>query len=883
MKTHRLFRILLRLLPFDFRLDYGDDIEQVFGDQRREARGRAARTRVWVRTAAGLARVGPREHLAQLRQDTAYAWRDMRHHPGFVAAVVLTLAVGIGINTAIFSVVHAALLRPLPYAQPDELVALWNHWTGSPTAPLSDPEYLDYSERSRTLSIAAATGAFVNLAGGTGDPDRVPAAYVTTNALEVLGVRPAFGRGFRAEEETRGHGEVAILTDGLWRSRFAADPHIAGRALIVDGAPHEILGVLSARTRLPLEFGTDMRVQIILPLPLDRMAPRDRRGGHYLQAFARLEPGASLRTAAAEMNTIVARLAREYPDQHDQGDFGILLRPLRQDRVGESKPVLLILAAAVGLVLLLACANVATLMLVRGESRRQELAVRMALGAGRLRMIRQLLTEACLLSLPGAAVGLLVARWCQAAVVSLAAGSALMPPAQEVTLSMPVLLFTAGLGLMTGVLFGVLPAVQLSRAAPGMMMKQGGAAGVGRVRTGVRRALVVVQVMMATVLLVGAGLLLKSFARVLSVPSGFNPEHVLTLRVSLPATRYPGLPEVSGFYARLLERVSAMPGVAGAGAATGLPLAVASGDWGFDIEGRPRVNGRRPGRAEWYVVTPGYFEALQIRLVRGRFPAASDDERAPAAVFINESAALRLFPGQDPIGRRVRLSNTTGPMQPWRTIAGIIGDVHQLSLERPAATEIYIPYRQFLHFSAGVQARAMVLVLRTATAPASIVPAVRAALRELDAGVAAADVRAMDTVVAESITDRRLSMLLIGAFALLAIVLAAIGMYGVMAHWVLQRTREMGLRIAVGAPQSSVRALVVGQGLRLAGTGLALGLGAALVLAGSIAPLLFEVSPRDAGVLAAVALALVAVAVLATWLPARRATRVDPVVALRAE
>ena len=880
MIGQRLFRALLRVLPFDFRADYGRDLEQTFHAQRRETRGAAGQARVWAGTIAALVSIGPREHLVQLRQDVVYALRGMRRNPGFVVVAGLTLALGTGVNAAIFSIVHGVLLKPLPYAEPAGLVTVANRWDGTAVARLSDPEYLDYAEQSRTLDIAAMARSWVTVTGGAGEPQRLEAVYVSANTFRVLGRQPALGRGFLPEDERAGSVPV-ILSHALWRERFGGDPALIGRSINVLGTPRTVVGVLPPDLVLPVNLVSSAEAAVILPLRLDRAASRHQRGAHYLTGIARLKPGATLASASAEMDGIIARLAAQYPDEHDQGNFGVTVEPIRESFLGDSRPVLALLVGAVGLVLLLACANVANLMMARGEARRRELSVRAALGASRFRMARQLVTEALLLSLAATAAGLLIARWMLAGIV--AAGPSALPRLSEVSLDATVLLFAAGLALFTTLLFGMLPAWQLSRTQAGEALKDGSRGGSAGARSHIRRGLVICQVALAVVLLVGAGLLLKSFARLLSVPSGVDPEGVLTAQISAPPARYPGLSEVVSFYSRLLERLSALPGVEVAGASTGLPLAVMSGDWGFDIEGRGRVNERRPGAADWYVVTPGYFEALRVRVVAGRAPQPSDTSTSPSVIFINEAAARTIFPGQDPIGKRVQLSQSRGFEQPWRTIAGVVADVRQRGLDQPARTEMYIPYTQFMHFVPNQQARSMTVVLRSGLPPEQLVSAVRGELRQIDPEIPVADARPMTDVMARSVASRRLNVLIIGAFALLAIVLAAVGVYGVMAYDVLQRTREIGIRVALGASRSSVLSLVLLQGMRLVLIGAVLGLAVAALLSGSVAGLLFEVAPRDVAVFASVALLLTAAGALASYIPAWRATRVDPLSALRTD
>jgi putative ABC transport system permease protein len=804
----------------------------------------------------------------------------MRRNASFTLIAVLTLGLGMGANTAIFSVVQAVLLRPLPYNDPDRLVAVWNRWDGSPATALSNPEYLDYAEQSRTLIMAAASGGAVNVSGGTGDPERVAVAVLSVNALDVLGTPPALGRGFRPEDAYQGAAPVAILSDGFWRRRFGADPAIVDRAISINGVSTQVVGVIRPGVVMPNEIRSMTRAELYVPAVFNPAAPRDRRGGHFLQAFARLRPGTSRDSASAEMDAILQPLKQRYPDEHDQGNFGIVVRPLREDLLGDSRPVLVVLTGAVVLMLLLACANVANLILARGAARRREIAVRAALGASRFRMLRQLLTESALLSLAGGAAGLVIALWAQKALIALGAGA--LPRLDQVSLDATVLCFATVLALGTTIVFGLLPALHIARPERSPSLNDGDRGGVAA-RARLRRVLVVCQVSAAVVLMVAAGLLIKSFVRLTSVPGGFDAENLLTMRVSLPASRYPGLVDITGYFSRLVNEAAVLPGVRSAGAGSGLPLAAPSGDWSFDIEGRPRIGTRYPGAADWYVVTPGYFETLGVPLERGRLPAAADGPTAASVVFINETTARTLFANEDPMGRRIRFSRGSGSEQPWRTIVGIVGDVRFRGLETPPRPEVFIPYQQFLHYSAGGQARAMTVVMKVDGSPTSLVPAVRSVLRGLDPEVPPASVTDMASVVSESVSDRKLNVVLIGSFGVLALSLALTGLYGVMAYSVAQRTRELGVRMALGATRRSVLSMVMAEGLGLVLAGAAIGLAAAMLLTTRLAPMLYDVESRDLSVLAAAAGLLVAVALIASAIPARRATRVDPVLALRAE
>ena len=879
MSPERPIRWLLRLLPFDLRADHGREMEQAFRAEHREARahGTGHVLAVWWRALTDIGRTAPREHAAQLGQDAGYALRMMRRNPGFTAVAVVTLALGIGVNSAVFSLVHAVLLRPLPYGNPERLVALSNRWDGNAAAGLSDPELMDYQDRSRTLQIAASAFAPVNL-GAVGEPERIPGAAVTTNLLPVLGVAPALGRNFLPDEEREGNDHVAILSHGLWVRRFDASPAVVGRTVHVNGEAYEIIGVTPPSLLLPSDF-MGGAAEMLVPLTLDRAAARNRRGGHYLQSVARPAPGVSLEAARAEMGLVVSGLIEEYPDQHKQGHFGVSLVPLRTALLGPARPVLAVLLGAVSLVLLLACANLASLLLARGEARRRELAVRASLGADRFRLVRQLLTETCVLGLVGGAAGLAVAWLAMKAVLALDPAS--LPRAQEAALSWPVLAFTIVVSLGAGIVFGLLPATQISRVGLDEVLREAGRSSVGG-RGSLRRALVAAQVAIAVVLLVGAGLLVKSFARLQSTPSGFEPAGVLTFRTTAPPARYRERADVSTFYGQLLAQVRAVPGVRVAGASTGLPLSVNSGDWSFDIDGRDPDPGNRP-RADWFVVTPGYFEALGIRLVSGRLPAEQDDDHGLPVLFLNESAARTLFPGEDPVGRRTRLSRTTGDEQPWRTITGVVADVRQRGLERPPRPEMYIPLPQFRHYMARAQAWNMTVVVKASVPPLSLAAPMRAALQRVDPEVPLASLYAMDEVVGASMADRRRDAWLIGTFAALALVVASIGVYGVTAYHVARRRREIGLRVALGAERRDVVRMVLGQGLRLVGFGIAAGVPAALLAAGAIQSLLFEVTPHDVSVFAAIPMLLLAVATLACAIPAARAARIDAAVALRDE
>jgi len=880
MSARRWFRRALRLLPFDFRSDYGRDMEQIFSEQERDASSRSERLAVWIRAFGGVMAIGPREHVHQLWQDVRYALRGMIAAPAFSAVVVVALALGIGVNTAIFSVVHAVLLRPLPYADPDRIVFVSNRWDGAPTAALSDPEYLDYAEQTHTMALAAVSTNAVNVTGEAIESERMVMAGVTPNFFDIVGIKPMLGRPFAMSDTGDGHDQVVILSHRVWQRRYSGDPKIIGRTVLVSGSRAEVVGVMPEPFRMPSDFGSTQEVALLMPQSFDSAAPRNRRGGHYLAAYGRLKPGAGVESANADMARVLEPLKRQYPDEHLQGNFAIVVRPLRTQLLGASRPVLLTLLASVGLVLLIACANVANLLLSRGEVRRRELAVRAALGASRFRIVRQLLTESMVLALAGTIVGLGIAVVCQQVVVTVDPST--LPRVSDLKLSVPVLMFSTGLAFATAMTFGLLPAVQLAQLGSNDALSSGARGTIAAIRSRTRAALVITQVAVAVVLVVAAGLLIRTFVNVTNTPSGLVADRVLTLRLSPPPATYQSQTDIGRFFDAFLARVRELPGTQAAGASTGLPLANASGDWSFDIEGRPFAPGKRhSGALDWYTVTPGYFETLRIPLVKGRLPEAGDaTQNSNPAIFLNETAARQFFPAEDAVGHRLRLS---GRDQPWRTVAGVVGDVRHRGLAAPVTAEMFIPLAQFKHFSPTGQARGLTVVIRTAADPMQMVPAVRNALRMLDPEVPPAQIRDMPSVVAASVADRRLNMLLMGSFGALALTLAAIGIYGVMAYQVMQRTREMGVRLALGASPDSVRRLVVRDGMRLVVVGLAFGAAAAFALSRFVSHLLFGVDARDLVTMTASALLLAVVGFVASYIPAVRATRVDPMLALRAE
>jgi putative ABC transport system permease protein len=880
MSARGWFRRALRLLPFDFRSDYGRDMEQTFREQERDASGLLERLAVWIRAFGGVMAIGPREHAHQLWQDVRYALRGMIAAPAFSAVVVIALALGIGVNTAIFSVVHAVLLRPLPYADPDRVVFVANRWDGAPIAALSDPEYLDYAERTQTMTLAAVSTNAVNVTGEAIESERLVMAGVTPNFFEVVGTKPILGRPFAMSDTGDGHDQVVILSFRVWQRRYSGDAKILGRTLLVSGSRAEVVGVMPESFRMPSDFGSAQEVALLMPQSFDPAAPRNRRGGHYLGGYGRLKPGATVESATADLSRILEPLKRRYPDEITQGNFGIVVRPLRTQLLGASRPVLLTLLVSVGLVLLIACANVANLLLSRGEVRRRELAVRAALGASRFRIVRQLLTESIVLAVAGSGVGLAIAAVCQRVVVTVDPST--LPRVSDLQLSAPVLMFSTGLAFVTALTFGLLPAVQLAHLGSNDALSSGARGTVAAIRSRTRAALVIAQVAVAVVLVTAAGLLIRTFVNVTNTPSGLVADRVLTLRLSPPPATYQSQADISRFFDAFLARVRALPGTQSAGASTGLPLANASGDWSFDIEGRPFAPGKRhSGALDWYSVTPGYFEALRIPLVKGRFPEAGDDlQNSNPTIFMNQAAARQFFPAGDAVGHRLRLS---GRDQPWRTVAGVVGDVRHRGLASPVTAEMFIPLAQFKHFSPTGQARGLTAVIRTASDPMQMVPAVRNALRMLDPEVPPSQIRDMPSVVAASVADRRLNMLLMGSFGVLALTLAAIGVYGVMAYQVMQRTREMGVRMALGASPDSVRRLVVRDGMRLVASGLTLGAAASVALSRFVSHLLYGVDARDLATITASGVLLAIVGFIASYIPALRATRVDPMLALRAE
>jgi putative ABC transport system permease protein len=795
-----------------------------------------------------------------LWHDLRYGARMLMKKPGFTVIAVLTLSLGIGANTAIFSVVNAVLLRPLPYQEPNRLVMVWENDTqeGNDRNPVAPANFVDWQKHNEVC----AQLAYYNQPGGVtlsgdGEPERVIGMGVAPNLFSLLGIQPILGRGFLLEGGKPGAAFEVVLSFGLWQRRFGGDPGVIGKPLTFEGLTTTIVGVMPAHFRLPEEG------ELWWPNLDGTIATL--RGRYFLRVIGRLKPGLTMAEARANFTTIARQLEQQYPETNKGRSVNVL--SLEEQFVGETRRALLVLFGAVGFVLLIACANVANLLLVRATARQKEIAVRAALGAGRLRLVRQLLTESLPLALAGGSFGLLLALW--GVDLLMALGPTKLPRVENVGIDARVLGFTLFMTFLTGVIFGLVPAWQTSKTNVQEALKEGGrgsADSVGRHR--MRSLLVVAEIALTLVLLVGAGLMIKSFLRLHAVELGFDPGNVLTMQFSLPGVKYGESEQIRAFYRELTERIAQLPGVRSVGAISRLPLAGDRSTTSLTIEGQPVRSGEQP-EVHFRVITPNYFRTMGIPLRAGRELTDSDTETS-SAIMINESMARKFWPGVDAVGKRVKTRAD------WITVVGVVADARNFGLDAEARPEVYVSYLQ------NAQER-MRLVIRTATDPLTTVPAVREVVRALDKDLAFSQVLTMTQLLDRSVSQRRLNMLLLGLFAAMALLLAAIGIYGVMSYSVSQRTHEIGVRMALGAERRHIFKLVVGQAATLALVGVGIGLAAALALTRLMSSLLFGVSATDPLTFAGVAVLLTVVALLASYLPARRAMRVDPMMALRYE
>ncbi|HXZ41074.1 MAG TPA: ABC transporter permease [Terriglobales bacterium] len=808
--------------------------------------------------------------MGKLLQDVRYGLRMLRTSPGFTAVAVITLALGIGANTAIFSVVNAVLIRDLPYKDPQRLVLLWSIGRdGDMRDQLSFTDIDDYRSQNHVFENVVAFGDWSATFTGAGDPARIPGMQVSDGYFPLMHVSPVLGRDFLPEEQIEGKDQVIILTYGLWQSRFAADPQIAGKQVSLSGKLYTIVGVMPKDfPMLPVTL-VDGPAQFYRPAA-EKHDDKERLSRH-LRAIARLKPEVSVEQAQADLALINRRLAKQFPDEYST--TGIRAVQLQDDIAAGLRPALMVLLAAIGFLLLIACANVSNLLLARGVSRQKEIAIRSALGAARARLVQQVLTESVLLALCGGALGILLAIWGTRVIVAI--GSKVIPQLVGVSVDARVLAFTAGLSLLTGLLFGLIPALRVSAITLNDCLKEG--ARVSRAaHENFRKTLAASEIALALVLLAGAGLLLRSFSKLRAVDPGFRWDHLLTMDIGLPSAKYPpGTAKPAAFYRELLARISALPGVEVAGAVSILPLGSNFDTAGTEPEGFAHGPGETP-YPERYVVTPGYLAAMGIRPVRGRLFGDVDDENSPLVVLISETAAQRWWPNQDPIGRRLKVPGFDNGPQPWRRVVGVVQDVKQAGLDAPHTMQVYLPHAQY-------RSGYLTLVVRTKSDPLSLAGELRRQVRSVDPEQAASNIASMDQVLSDSMVSRRFSSALLGSLAALGLLLASVGVYGVLSYGVSQRTREIGIRMALGAAQKDVLSLVVGQGMKLLLTGTAVGLALALLLTRLISGLLFGISASDPVTFASIVVFLAAVAFWACYFPARRAARVDPMVALRHE
>jgi predicted permease len=806
-------------------------------------------------------------------QDVRYALRQLALNPGFTAVITLTLALSIGANSAIFSVIDGVLLKPLPYTHSEQIVRLFLSSAEYPKFPLNPFDFLDFRARNKSFaSMAAYTRADVQLSG-TGEPVELGGFGITSGFFRVLGLKPELGREFDWNAEIPGNDLQVILSDRLWRTRFDAAPDIIGRTITLDMRPYTVIGVMPAGTEHPgndyhsLPYGESVDVW----RPFSFAGNSANRGSHYVEGIARLRDGVRPEQARAEMNALMAELGREHEGDKD---WTVLVNPLYREIVGANQRMLLVLLGAVSMVLLIACANAANLLLARAAARRREVSVRLALGAPRRRLIRQMLTESLLIALLGGGLGALLAEGGVKALIALLPAG--FPRAHEIHVNAPVFAFTFLVAIFTGVLFGLAPVLQASRMDPKRGLYEGGRSSTGTVRQQrLRGALVIAEVSLACVLLIGAGLLLRSFLNQLNLDPGFRKDHVLTASLSLPKGGYKSATEGMHFYERLLKGISNLPGVQYAGGGSDLPWTGYDENLGgFTIEGKqPPPN--EEFHARYHMASSDFFRALGTPLVRGRFFTEADNQDAPKELIINEVMATRYWPNENVIGRRLSFEDTPKEKD-WMTIVGVVGDVKDRPNSPGAEPAFWWPFLQG-------PSPDMMLVIRSTSDPRQLTDALHDQVRKLDPSLAVADIRLMDKVADASIATPRFSFFLVGLFAGLAIVLAAIGTYGVISYSVSQRIPEFGLRLALGAPPRDLLRLVLAQAARLAVTGALVGVVVALALGRVLQSLMYNVSPADPLTFAAVGFGVIAIALAACYLPARRATKASPMVALRTE
>ncbi|MFZ3376976.1 MAG: ABC transporter permease [Chthoniobacterales bacterium] len=805
------------------------------------------------------------------------ALRGLLKSPGFTVIAIATLALAIGANTSVFSLINALLVRPLPYQQPSQIALIWERFAtqGLDRIPVSPPEYLDLEKEFQGgTGLAAFTYQTFNFGGGD-VPERISGALVTPSLFPLLGVEPIKGRTFAREEQGQGHDDMIVISERLWQRRFNSDPSLIGKSLLLNGRSYTMIGIMPAKFEFPIPlFGVQgnqfaERVDIWKPVAFTPTELKDR-GNRSYGLMTRLRSDVSPVKAQAELDTIISNWIRAYPDNYRGSGFGAKIYSLHDQVVGGMRIGLAILLGAVVFVLLIACANLTTMLLARASARERELAIRVALGAGPWRLLRQMLTESVLLALAGAAGGVVLSIWGIDLLKHI--GARTVPRLAEVNVDLVVLVITAVVAVGTGILFGLIPALASAKPELTEALKEGGRGSTTGVRRNrLRNSLVVAEIGLALVLLVGAGLLMKSFIRLQNVSPGFNPHSVVTMELALPELKYPRGKPVADFFAELTRRIRSIPGVEHVGLTTILPLSGSNSDNSFIIEGRsPVQKGLMSADEEIRIITPDYFRVLQTPLLKGRFFTEADTADAPRVVIINQALAKKYWPNEEALGKRITFDETNPK---WLTIVGVVGDIKHRGLEFDPIPEQYLPHPQRPD-------REMILAVRSSQNPETLISAVRREVLAFDSEQPVANVRTLDRLIADSIAPRRLSVVLLGVFAAIALLLAAVGTYGVISYLVVQRTHEIGVRMALGAQRSDVLRLVVGHALKLVGIGTAIGLVLAFFSTRALAALLYKVGAFDPATFAIVTVVLTTIALLASYVPAVRATRAEPMIAL---